>query len=157
MLKYKNTLVIISFLLVTLFTTSFANADEKPAKDDLQASRQEIVQQYLSDLKKLDYYHIVTLFNGNGLVVSTSKGKNNARDFFYTFLPTVKKSNTELHKVFLGDTDPNALAARFHLKLRMKDGKQTEGEYMDEFVFEKNSNKLLAVYMFENLQFNESY
>ena len=31
-----------------------------------------------------------------------------------------------------------------------------DGEYVDEFIFENNSAKLISVYMFENLKFKSS-
>jgi hypothetical protein len=122
----------------------------------LNDAREQVVTQYLTDLAKADYVDIANLFEENGIVMSTSRGAVNAREFFYAFLPNVQSAATEQHQLFTGKTDTNRLAARFHLAYQLKDGEQGEGEYMDEFVFSANSAKLAAVYMFENIKFKLS-
>lgn len=119
----------------------------------LQYEREQVTKQYLLDLKKADYKDIAQLFEKNGIVVSTSRGKANAKEFFYTFLPNVLSANTELHQTFVNKIDVNRLAVRFYLTYKLKNGEAGGGEYVDEFVFAENSAKLLAVYMFENLKF----
>jgi hypothetical protein len=96
---------------------------------------------------------ITQLFDKNGIVISTSKGKINAKEFFYAFLPEILTASTEEHQAFFSSDNSNHLGARFHFKFKLKEGEAGEGEYTDEFVFMDNSTKLEAVYMFENLKF----
>ena len=134
---------------VILSTTAMAE------NNTLQQERNAVVKRYLDDLQKADYRDISQLFEKNGIVMSTSRGKFNAKDFFYLILPNFVSAKTELNQTFDGSSDSNRLAARFHLKYELKDGEKSEGEYMDEFVFSDHSVKLKAVYMFENLKFTK--
>ncbi|OGT52488.1 MAG: hypothetical protein A3E84_03160 [Gammaproteobacteria bacterium RIFCSPHIGHO2_12_FULL_42_13] len=119
----------------------------------LEEARKEVVKRYIVDLQKADYKDIAQLFDQNGIVISTSRGKVNAKEFFYSFLPDVASANTETHQYFIGDTDVNRIAIRFHFSFKLKDGEKGDGEYVDEFVFSNNDTKLSAVYMFENIKF----
>jgi hypothetical protein len=122
----------------------------------LQAQRERVVNRYIMDLKNADYRDIAQLFEKTGMVVSTSRGEVNAKDFFYAFLPSIVSAKTELHQSFLSSIDRNHYAARFHFSFKLKDGEQGDGEYIDEFIFTDKSAKLSAVYMFENLKFPTS-
>lgn len=88
-----------------------------------------------------------------GIVFSTSRGKLNAKGFFYSFLSNVVYAQTEVHQVFVNNSDINRMSVRFHFTFEMKDGEKESGEYVDEFIFSPCSSKLSAVYMFENLHF----
>jgi hypothetical protein len=112
-----------------------------------------VLKQYVLDLNNADYKDITQLFEKNGTVTSNSHGKTNAKEFFYSFLPLVEKGQTQWHQSFTNDQDVNRFAVRFHFKFKLKDGSEGEGEYVDEFVFVENSDKLLAVHMFENTKF----
>jgi hypothetical protein len=135
--------------LLTLLTANLTYAN--PA---LNHEREDITKQYVMDLQKADYKDIYQLFEKNGIVVSTSRGKVDAKEFFYAFLPEIQSAATEIHQTFSG-TDKNRLAVRFHFAFKLKDGSSGEGEYVDEFIFTENSNKLAAVYMFENLKLTD--
>lgn len=115
--------------------------------------RKEVIMHYIDDLQQADYKNISALFEKNGTVVSTSRGKVNAKEFFYAFLPEIASATTELHQTFVSDVDQNRFGARFHFNFTLKDGEKGNGEYVDEFVFADNSSLLTAVYMFENLKF----
>ena len=130
-----------------------AMADQVKVDSHLREARHQVVAQYITNLKNADYKNMVQLFEKNGFVISTSRGKVNAKDFFYSFLPEVESATTETHQVFAEELDSNRLAARFHFTFKLKDGEKGEGEYVDEFIFTPNSSKLTAVYMFENLKF----
>lgn len=144
----------ISFFMLTLLAlTNSAIATANNVSDTLQTERKKVINQSIMDLKNADYKDIATLFENNGIVVSTSRGTVNAKDFFYSFLPSIETANSELHQSFLNDSDSNRYAARFHFEFKLKDGEMGNGEYVDEFVFTNNSAKLSAVYMFENLKF----
>ncbi len=123
--------------------------------DLLTDQREQVAQQYIQDLQKADYKDITSLFEKNGIVISTSRGKVNAKDFFYAFLPEINSATTELHQIFINNIDKNRLTARFHFAFTLKDGEKGNGEYVDEFVFSENSTQLTAVYMFENLKFSD--
>lgn len=142
-----------SFLIPALFLlSSFALAEAKEPST-LEIKRQTVIQEYFHDLQKADPQAMSQLFEENAYVISTSKGKLNAKDFFYAFLPTVVQFNTEQHQAFLKGEDPDHSLVRFHLNFVLNNGDRHEGEYVDEFIFTKNSDKLAAVYMFENLKF----
>lgn len=119
----------------------------------LSAKRGKVIKQYVMDLQKADYKHIVQLFEKNGIVISTSRGKIDAKEFFYSFLPNIDSANTDLHQIFNNDMNTDRMAARFQFKFKLKDGEEGNGEYVDEFVFANHSIKLSGVYMFENLKF----
>lgn len=137
----KKSSFIFTVLLLSITHSSFAT----------QTTRNQVVTRYLADLQNADYKDITSLFEPNGVVVSTSRGKINAKEFFYGFLPNIQSAKVDTHQLFAGT---ERRAARFHLQYTMKDGEKGAGEYMDEFVFSKNSAKLAAVYMFENSHFD---
>ena len=144
----------ISLLLFALAQPVLANSSQSP---EIQKSeREQVVYQYIVDLAQADYEGIAQLFDEGGIVISTSRGQANAKEFFYSFLPQVETATTEIHQTFTSKEDPNRFAARFHLVYHLKNGDLGDGEYVDEFIFAENSNKLAAVYMFENLKFNGS-
>lgn len=146
----KNTLISLAILT---FTNSVIAAQND--EDTLNKSREKIVKQYIMDLQKADYKDITQLFEKDGIVISTSRGKVDAKEFFYTFLPNISSAHTELRQYFVGVTDSDRTVARFHFNFKLKDGEEGHGEYVDEFIFSKNSTKLTAVYMFENLKLTE--
>lgn len=143
------------FLLIGLIGLLCTHVVMAKEKMPLQVTREAIVKQYIIALGQADYKTITALFEKNGEVVSTSRGKVNAKEFFYNFLPNIVIAHTNTHQYFIHPTDPNRVVARFHFDFKLKDGEEGEGEYIDEFVFNEKSNLLSAVYMFENLKFPE--
>lgn len=152
-MKIKHTAYIV--MLALLVGSSAVVADQYDESNALPIERNKVIDQYINDLKKADYKDIVQLFEKNGVVVSTSRGRVNAKDFFYSFLQDIETASSELHQLFIGETNDNHFTARFHFTYKMKDGETGDGEYIDEFVFSGHSKKLSAVYMFENLKFNK--
>jgi hypothetical protein len=142
--------LLLGLMLFASATMSYAAPNDLTS---LKNDREQVVKNYILDLQKADYKDIVQLFEKNGIVISTSKGKVNAKDFFYAFLPNIVSAVTEIHQLFLNANDSNRVAARFHFAFKLKDGEEGQGEYVDEFIFADNSNQLSAVYMFENLKF----
>lgn len=122
----------------------------------LLAEREQVVQQYIQYLGKADYQDIASLFSEDGIVVSTSRGRVDARQFFNNFFPQIESSETKYHQGFISLDDANRYAGRFHLRYQLKDGERGEGEYVDEFIFVEHSAVLKAVYMFENLKFKDA-
>lgn len=143
------------YLLIGLVVMTFSKSVMAAQGDDinLKESREQVVRQYITDLQDANYKDIAQLFEKDGLVISTSRGKVNAKDFFYSFLPEISIATTEMHQYFSSSTDSDRFSARFHFAFKLKDGEKGDGEYVDEFIFSKNSTKLAAVYMFENLKF----
>lgn len=137
----------------TFFAMTVCYAIQDVSGDALQIFRELVIRKYVSDLQKADYKSIIQIFEKEGIVISTSRGKMNAKDFFSSFLPNIKSANTQLHQLFMGDVSDNHAMARFHFSFKLKDGEEGNGEYVDEFVFTDDSTKLSAVYMFENLKF----
>jgi hypothetical protein len=129
-------------------------ADQYSDSVNLSKEREQVIRDYILDLEKADYQGITSLFTENGSVISTSRGKVLAYDFFYSFLPSIEQANTELHQTFKSSNNSNRYAARFHFNFKLKDGEEGDGEYVDEFIFENDSTKLISVSMFENLKFN---
>lgn len=119
----------------------------------LDSERRQVITEYILDLGKADPDSITALFVEGGTVISTSKGEVGANDFFHSFLPQIESADTEVHQTFWSKGDGNHYAARFHFNFNLKDGERGDGEYVDEFIFENNSAKLISVYMFENLKF----
>ncbi|MGL5742022.1 MAG: hypothetical protein ACRCXC_05475 [Legionella sp.] len=123
----------ISVFLI-LFVSGFSAAAESiESISSFKMAREETVKEYILDLPKEDYQGISELFEENGQVISTSKGKVNAKEFFYSFLPEIESANTEFHQFFINNTDTNRYAARFHFNFKLRDGEQGDGEYVDEF------------------------
>ena len=75
---------------------------------------------YQQDLQRADYKDIVQLFAKDGFVISTSRGKMDAKEFFYSFLPEIASAKTDLHQIFSKTADQNVLAARFHFEYKMR-------------------------------------
>lgn len=145
----------LAIFFVGLMTSFTAVASNIPSPT-LNEARIEIVNRYVDDLASANINDIVSLFDANGKVVSTSKRSMNAKEFFYAFLPEIKEATTVINQTFLGVTDNNRLAVRFHFTFKLKDGETGEGEYIDEFVFKENSTQLSEVIMFENNKYNLS-
>jgi hypothetical protein len=150
----KNTNINTKFVLGMMTLLALSNIAHA-ARDNaaLKQERAQVVNQYITDLKNADYHDITALFEKDGTVVSTSRGKVNAKDFFYSFLPEIKTADAALQKSYVSTDDINTVAARFHFSYTLKDGEKGDGEYVDEFMFTPDSAKLSAVYMYENLKF----
>lgn len=138
---------------LSLLTMTFLVGKALPAPNsELQVKRIQVIKQYLLDLQNGNADEITKLFEQKGFVFSTSKGIVEAGPFFHAFLPQIKYAFTELNQLFLNPNDENRIAIRFRYHFELKNGERNYGQYMDEFVFEKNTDKLLSVYMFENLK-----
>ena len=149
--KMKKSQLILALSALFTLTTTYAVSH---GVDALQDKREQVARRYIADLQAADYEDIASLFTKNGIVISTTRGEVNAKEFFYSFLPNIDSATTDLHQVFINTNDPGRFAARFHFTFKLKDGEQGNGEYVDEFVFADNSLQLKAVYMFENLKFS---
>ena len=143
-------------MLVVGLMTSFTVAAAANQKSDLNEARSEIVTRYVADLGSANSQDIISLFEENGTVVSTSRGKMNAKEFFNAFLPQIANATTVINQTFYGVTDANHMSVRFHFSFKLKDGEAGEGEYIDEFVFKNNSVQLSEVIMFENTKYKPS-
>lgn len=141
-------------LFVLFLPIFFANA-EQDSGFQYRNYREEIIREYLKSIEQASYLSMEKLFATDGIVISTSQGKQNARVFFSNFLPSIQIAHTQIHQIFFSEDDPNHFAGRFHLDFELKDGQKVSGEYMDEFIFTDGTIKLSAVYMFENLHFQE--
>ncbi len=148
-MKFKS----ICIFLTLITSASTLMAAEGELHSTLQSQREQVVKRYIRDLQLADEHDISALFAKNGVVISTSRGKVDATDFFYSFLPSIESATTEFHQLFVNQVDSSRYAARFHFNFKLKDNEAGDGEYVDEFVFANGSAKLLAVYMFENLKF----
>ena len=144
------------FLLAIAIGQNAMAAESYSDAVSLNSQRKHVINEYILDLGKADSEAITALFVDGGTVISTSKGEVLANDFFPSFLPHIEYGNTEVHQTFLSKGDGNRYAARFHFDFKLKDGEVGDGEYVDEFIFENNSAKLISVYMFENLKFKSS-
>lgn len=140
----------VCLLLALTICSGYAVAGNQQS---LQEKREQVIKQYVLDLQEANYKDINSLFEKDGIVVSTSKGRVNAKEFFYAFLPNIVKGNSEIHQTYSSQSDNNRMAARFHFDFTLKDGEAESGEYVDEFIFMNNSEKLAGVYMFENMKF----
>lgn len=136
-----------------LFVMNNVYANQPAKTHHLYDTRLAVVQRYLLDLQTADYKDIIQLFDKNAIVVSTSQGKVNAKEFFYGFLSSITSAKTSLKQTFFRLSDPDTIAVRFHFNYKLNDGDEGSGEYADEFHFIPHSTMLSSVYMFENLKF----
>lgn len=149
----KINLKTVGFLLAIAIGHNVMAAGSYPDSVSLDSQRRQVITEYILDLGKADPEGITALFVEGGTVISTSQGEVGANDFFHSFLPHIDSSDTEVHQTFRSKGEGNHYAARFHFNFKLKDGEMGDGEYVDEFIFENNSAKLISVYMFENLKF----
>lgn len=126
-----------------------------PAKaaDKLMEARLQTVRQYFWNIENKNVEGMSQLFVRNGTVVSTSKGKLPAKEFFAGFLPALNYAKATPSLSYIATNSNEHFAAQFHLNYKLKDGEEGGGTYMDDFLFAKNSNKLVSVAMFENTKF----
>jgi hypothetical protein len=141
------------YLFIILFF-SFMNV-AKAGNFSLMEKREQTVRQYVNDLGDADQA-ITQLFEKNAVAISTSEGKVDAQTFFKSFFPNIKYIDTQFKQFYFNKSDLNRLAARFYLTFTLKNGKKVSGNYMDEFIFAPHSEKLSAVYMFENTTSDKS-
>jgi hypothetical protein len=146
-MKITKVIFFLSFLLLSI--TSFAERLDK-SSIILLKERLETITLYLNSLQSLDAKTMNSLFDENGMVISTSKGKVEPRKFFNGFFSELKSANLKTSNVYKEIKDDDHYAARFHFSWVEKSGEAGGGNYMDDFTFAKNSNKLLQVFMFEN-------
>lgn len=130
------------FLLLMVSVNSFA--------DTLEKERLETINQYLGALQKIDTKLMTSLFTQQGFVISTSKGKVDPMKFFTGFFNELKSTNVKISNLYKDLKYPNHYAAKFKFSWTEKTGASAGGEYIDDFTFADNSNKLLVVNMFEN-------
>jgi len=63
-----NRLLLGFIMLFTLVNCAVADQND----ESLQKSREQVVKRYIMDLQKADYQDITTLFEPNGIVISTT-------------------------------------------------------------------------------------
>lgn len=143
----------IALMLIGLNHTLIAGQQDEQLV--LNVKRDQVIHDYIRDLENADYQHITALFEEEGIVVSTSRGHIDAKEFFYGFLPLIESASIQYHQGFISRDDNNRYAVRFHFNFKLKDGEIGDGEYIDEFVFSDKSPLLKAVYMFENTKFKK--
>ncbi len=122
--------------------------------DTLAQDRLAVISAYINDLQNADNKHIIGLFQKGAIVISTSRGSIDAKEFFDSFLPQLASAYTLTKQTFVTTISGDEYAARFYFSYQMKDGSSGKGEYIDEFNFTPGSSKLESVYMFENTKFN---
>lgn len=137
-----------SFLVIfLLFTAVTASANAFASSEKVN-----VIKEYLHDLQTANASAITGLFVPGGEVISTSQGQVNASEFFNSFLPEIANAEVSIHKIYKGFNTNERYSASFHFSWIMKDGSRSGGNYVDEFTFEKGTNKLRKVYMYENLK-----
>lgn len=139
------------FILSTFVFTISSSAEQLNKRSySIEKQRLETINQYLNALKNKDIKTMNSLFSSNGVVISTSKGKIEASQFFSGFLTELKSASIKPFNIYKDINDDDHYAAKFYFSWTEKMGETAGGNYMDDFTFAKNSNKLLQVYMFEN-------
>jgi len=134
-------------IIILLFTAATASANALSSNEKVG-----VIREYLHDLQTANASAITGLFVPGGEVISTSQGRVNASGFFNSFLPEIASAEVSIHKIYNGFGTNEGYSASFHFSWIMNDGSQSGGNYVDEFIFEKGTNKLVAVYMYENLK-----
>lgn len=117
----------------------------------LGSKRTETIQRYVADLGSANASDIVQLFTSNAVLYTDSQGEVSARAFFNSFLPKLAKSNTVLGSVYQSPSLKDQYLAHFQLIYVMKDGTSGGGAFADRFVFQKGTDKLRRVDMYERL------
>lgn len=143
-------------LFLFIGALAFSQIDfAKNIPSNLQQLRQQVVREYIKNLGSADYKAMAGLFEKDAVVV-TPQGYANAKEFYYTFFPTIKSSETKYRISFLASHEnPNSVVARFRFKAQLKNGQTIDAESIDQYFFAPHSIKLSAVYMFENVNFPE--
>lgn len=122
---------------------------------DLSKRRLSVIDKYLNSIANANLEGMQDIMSNQTIVISTSAGKKNALQFFANFLPLIEKAHTQTHQRFHSLSSINRYGARFHLDYQLTNSSTGSGEYMDEFIFYDNSERLKAIYMFENLKFKK--
>lgn len=141
------------YAMIILSLTSFLSVTvSNAANNNLLPARQQIIKQYLHDLKTANVQAISQLFTESGVVISTSQGRQAPAKFFNSFLPKLASAEINIIRDFIDPQNDDRLASQFHFSYKMQSGEKGGGEYIDEFLFAPNTIKLQEVYMFENLK-----
>lgn len=153
-MKKRFILAILTILFLSLSANSFAKPFEEK-NDFLAKERLVTVENYLDSLEHLDSRKINSLFSVQAEVFSTSKGKVKPGPFFSGFFSELKSAKVKTYCIYKGLHDNRRYSARFNFSWIEKSGNTESGEYMDDFVFEENSSKLVKLVMFENKKMYE--
>ena len=136
-------------LLASALLATAVTASANPVSNE---QRIDVVKEYIQDLGAANANAIVSLFAPGGEVISTSQGRVSASQFFNSFLPEVDHAEVSIGKIYKSINDDDHYSASFHFSWTMSDGSTGSGNYVDEFMFKPESNKLVAAYMFENIK-----
>lgn len=144
--KNRSYLYVLSIIL--LLTTQIVFSETTIS---LQNQRNEVVKQYIRLLGKGDFKTISNLFTDKGMVVSSSGLSDNPIHFYKTlFSQTLSSPNSNLINLFEGFQNQDMMTAYFDFSWTNREGKPMAAKFLDLFVFEKETRKINALFIFSN-------
>jgi len=142
----------ISLAAFLMVSSAFAKKNDLPDLSGLHGARKHTIQLYLDGLATRNAPQVVSQFVPGAVVHSTSRGEVSASQLFPSFLGSLISSSVEVQNVYKSTNDKNLYGVSFSFHWTESDGSKGGGSYTDEFVFQKHSDKLETVIMYENLK-----
>lgn len=140
-----------NLFLTTLILLLAPHSVFSQGKSDLQTKRGEVIKQYVELLGGGDYKAISSLFTDRGLAVSSSGIPDKPQHFYKTlFTKTITSPNSRFINLFEGKINQDMMTAYFDFSWKNKYKKEVSAKFLDLFVFEKNTTKIAAVFVFSN-------
>tara|TARA_A100001015_G_C14806278_1_gene639035 strand:+ start:145 stop:585 length:441 start_codon:yes stop_codon:yes gene_type:complete len=136
-----------TLIALSLFMTNSALAK---VESPISTKQMATVVGYGKALETHDAAMMERLFKDNGVVVSTSKGKVNAKSFFRDFLPYVVSAKLTFENFYQTTESKNSYSASFDLDMTLESGEKIHSHFIDEFHFKNNETKLSKVVMYES-------
>lgn len=139
---------LIKFALLFIF---YSHALLAQNLESLLSHRLEAIKQYVTLLGQGNEKSIVHLFTPDAIAVSSS-GKKETPTRFYKklFTKTIKNPEANLINTFSGIQDPDMMTAYFDYAWDNIKNERVSAKFLDLFVFQKNSTKFKAIYVFSN-------
>lgn len=117
----------------------------------LQNQRLDAINQYVTLLGIGEYKPIINLFTSDAIAVSSSGIADTPSHFYKTlFTKTIKKPQANLINIFPGMLDHNMMTVFFDYSWENIKGQQVSAKFLDLFIFQKNTPKIKAIYVFSN-------
>jgi hypothetical protein len=119
--------------------------------DSLETKRNTVMKHYINLLGDGNYTEISHLFTNKAIVVSSSGVRDQPMHFYKTlFTQTITSPHSSLINLFQGTMNQDMMSAYFDFSWKYKTGKKVSSKFLDLFLFEKDSPKIKALYVFSN-------
>lgn len=148
--KHLRRFVSFHFSISILFLLGTTNINAQ-ANVSLEKHRMDVIKQYVKFLGNGNYQPITLLFTKDALAISSSGKADNPTHFYKTlFTKTITSPKATLLNLFEDKLDQNMLVAYFDFSWKNLEGKQVSAKFLDLFIFQKNTEKIKAVFVFSN-------